>query len=140
MKRHSSKRSAFTLLEMMLVVTIIALILGAAIYAFKGKVESAQLVRARADIQSVTSGLMAYRMLNGFFPTSEQGLQALVTRPDTDPRPRQWTQQCESLPVDPWQHPYIYVCPGKHNTGTFDLYSAGPDGVPDNDDDITNWN
>jgi len=140
MKRLSSKRAAFTLLEMMLVVTIIAIILGAAMVAFKGKVESAQLVRARADIQSISSSLLAYRALNGFLPTTEQGLQALVTRPETDPRPRQWTQQADSVPLDPWGHPYIYANPGTHNPGSYDLSSSGPDGVPDTGDDITNWN
>ena len=107
--------------------------------AFKGKMEYAQLVRAKADIQSISSSLMVYRSQNGFFPTTEQGLQALVTRPDSNPRPTQWIQQSDSVPLDPWGHPYYYVCPGKHNPGNYDLYSAGPDGIPDNDDDVGNW-
>jgi general secretion pathway protein G len=139
MKRHSSKRNAFTLLEIMLVVTIIAMILGAAMVAFKGKLEFAQGTRASADIQSISSSFLVYQAKNGFLPTTEQGLQALVTRPDTDPRPRQWTQQLPKIPIDPWGNEYHYVRPGTHNTDGYDLFSAGPDGIPGNGDDIGNW-
>jgi general secretion pathway protein G len=72
-------------------------------------------------------------------PTTEQGLQALVTRPDTDPKPSEWHQYMPSIPVDPWHHPYLYENPGKHNPNTYDLYSAGPDGKAGTDDDIGNW-
>ena len=139
MKRTSSKRNAFTLLEIMLVVTIIAMILGAAMVAFKGKLEFAQGTRASADIQSIASSLLVYQAKNGFLPTTDQGLQALVTRPDTEPRPRQWIQQSESVPRDPWGNEYHYVRPGIHNPNSYDLFSAGPDGIAGNADDIGNW-
>jgi len=140
MKSLSLKQqNAFTLLEIMLVVTIIAMILGAAMVAFKGKLEFAQGTRASADIQSISSSLLVYQAKNGFLPTTEQGLQALVTRPDTEPRPRQWTQQSESVPRDPWGNEYHYVRPGTHNPNGYDLFSAGPDGIPGNNDDIGNW-
>jgi len=139
MKRHSSKRSAFTLLEIMLVVTIIALLLGSAIYAFKDKLGFAQDTRVRADIQSLSTTLLVYQGQNGFLPTTEQGLKALVTRPDSEPRPRQWRQQYDSVPLDPWGKEYLYVQPGKHNTSGYDLYSAGPDRIPDTADDVGNW-
>jgi general secretion pathway protein G len=77
--------------------------------------------------------------MNGFLPTTEQGLQALVTRPATDPKPTQWHQMLEQVPLDPWQTPYVYENPGKHNPNSFDLYSAGPDRKPGTDDDIGNW-
>ena len=139
MKRPSSKRNAFTLLEIMLVVTIIALLLGSAIYAFKDKLGFAQDTRVKADIQSISTALLVYQGQNGFLPTTEQGLKALVVRPDSDPRPRQWKQQFESVPLDPWGKEYLYLQPGKHNPTGYDLYSAGPDRIPDTADDIGNW-
>lgn len=139
MKLHPSKRSAFTLLEIMLVVAIIAMILGAAMVALKGKFEFAQEVKAKADIQGLASSLLVYQSKNGFLPSTEQGLKALITRPDSEPRPRQWTQLVDRMPLDPWGKEYIYVRPGKHNTSSYDLSSAGPDGLPDTDDDICNW-
>ncbi len=139
MIRRRSSRSAFTLLEIMLVVMIIALLAGAAIYTMGGNVGVAQDVRVHSDIESISTQLKLYESFNGFLPTSQQGLQALVTRPDSEPQPRQWRQLFEKLPLDPWQNAYIYVQPGKHNPNSFDLYSAGADRKPDTDDDIGNW-
>ena len=108
-------QSAFTLLEIMLVVTIIAVLLGAAIYKLSGNVETGKMVAVQADIQSITTQLKLYETLNGFFPTTEQGLQALVTRRSSDPQPNRWTQFFESVPKDPWQNNYIYLNPGRKN-------------------------
>ncbi len=85
-------QSAFTLLEIMLVVTIIALLLGAAIYKLGGNVEYSRHVRVAADIQGINTQLKLYESMNGFFPTTEQGLQALVVQPGTDPKPTRWYQ------------------------------------------------
>ena len=140
MKHRSSHfTKAFTLLEIMLVVTIIALLLGSAIYAFKDKLGFAQDTRVQADIQSIATALLVYQGQNGFLPTTEQGLKALVARPDSEPRPRQWRQQFETVPLDPWGKEYQYQQPGKHNPTSYDLYSAGPDRIPDTADDIGNW-
>ena len=84
------RESAFTLLEIMLVVTIIALLLGTAIYKLSGNVEYAKHTRVQADIQGISTQLKLYESMNGFMPTTEQGLQALVTQPSTDPRPTRW--------------------------------------------------
>jgi general secretion pathway protein G len=80
-----------------------------------------------------------YDAMNGFLPSSDQGLQVLVTRPDSDPKPTQWRSLMDKLPVDPWQQPYVYQNPGTHNPNSFDLYSMGPDRKPGTDDDIGNW-
>jgi general secretion pathway protein G len=128
-------RSAFTLLEIMLVVTIIALLLGAAIYKLSGNVEYSRHVRIAADIQGIGTQLKVYESMNGFYPTTEQGLQALVTQPSSDPRPNRWYQLYSSLPKDPWQNDYVYRCPGTKNPNGYDLYSAGPDHTPDTADD-----
>src|SRR5450759_388164 len=86
------KQQGFTLLEIMLVVTIIALLLGAAIYKLGGNVEYARHVRVAADIQGMNTQLKLYESMNGFFPTTDQGLQALVIQSDTDPKPTRWYQ------------------------------------------------
>ena len=127
--------AGFTLLEIMLVVTIIALLLGAAIYKLGGNVEYSRHVRVAADIQGINTQLKVYESMNGFFPTSEQGLQALVTQPTTDPRPVRWYQLYSQLPKDPWQNTYIYRSPGTKNPNSYDLFSPGPDRVPYTADD-----
>jgi general secretion pathway protein G len=124
------KQKGFTLLEIMLVVTIIALLLGAAIYKLGGNVEYSRHVRVAADIQGINTQLKLYESMNGFFPTTDQGLQALVTQADTDPRPTRWYQLYKEVPKDPWQNDYIYICPGVKNPNSFDLYSAGPSRKP----------
>jgi len=128
-------RHAFTLLEIMLVVTIIALLMGAAIYRLAGNVEVSKHVKVQADIQAYNTQLKLYESLNGFFPTTEQGLQALVSPPTTEPRPTRWTQLMTDITKDPWGTPYIYLCPGRKNPNGYDLYSAGPDHTPDTADD-----
>ena len=125
----------FTLLEIMLVVTIIGLLLTAAIFGFRGNVEYSRRVRVQGDIQGITTQLKLYQSMNGFYPTTDQGLQALVAQPDTDPKPSRWLQLFDKVPKDPWQSDYIYRCPGLKNPNGFDLYSAGPDRVPDTADD-----
>jgi general secretion pathway protein G len=124
------KQQGFTLLEIMLVVTIIALLLGTAIYKLGGNVEYSRHVRVAADIQGINTQLKLYESMNGFFPTTDQGLQALVTQPDTDPRPTRWYQLYKEMPKDPWQNNYVYICPGMKNPNSYDLYSAGPSRKP----------
>jgi general secretion pathway protein G len=125
----------FTLLEIMLVVTIIGLLLTAAIFGFRGNVEYSRRVRVQGDIQGITTQLKLYESMNGFYPTTDQGLRALAVQPDTDPKPSRWLQLFDKVPKDPWQSDYIYRCPGLKNPNGFDLYSAGPDRVPDTADD-----
>ena len=133
--RKSKRTGAFTLLEIMLVVTIIALLLGTAIYKLSGNVEYARHNRVAADIQSISTQLKLYQSMNGFYPTTEQGLQALVTQPTSDPQPQRWYQLFKEMPKDPWNSDYIYICPGQKDPTGFDLYSAGPDRKPNTADD-----
>ena len=133
--RPVRNQSAFTLLEIMLVVTIIALLLGTAIYKLAGNVEYARHTRVQADIQGINTQLRLYESMNGFYPTTEQGLQALVVQPDSDPKPSRWYQLYKEMPKDPWQNLYIYRCPGTKHPESYDLYSAGPDRVADTADD-----
>ena len=133
--RKRINRSGFTLLEIMLVVTIISVLLGVAIFKLKGNVEVSKQVAVSGDIQAIRTQLRLYESMNGFVPTTEQGLQALVTQPSTEPVPTRWTQLFDKVPKDPWQTAYIYVNPGRKNPNGYDLYSAGPDRRPDTADD-----
>ncbi len=128
-------QSAFTLLEIMLVVTIIALLLGTAIYKLSGNVEIARHTTVEADIQSIGTQLQLYNNMNGFYPTTEQGIEALVSQPTSDPAPQRWYQLFKQMPQDPWHNNYIYVSPGRKNPTGYDLYSAGPDRKADTPDD-----
>ena len=123
----------------MLVVVIMTLLLGAAIYNMGGNVDAARKVRVQADVSSIKTQLKLYNGLNGFYPTTQQGLNALVTQPTSEPRPRHWTQGCEQVPRDPWGNEYNYLFPGKHNPGSFDLFSCGPDLQAGTADDVGNW-
>ena len=137
MKLVRRGNAAFTLLEIMLVVGIIVIILGVAVGKLGNTTGVAKDMRVRADIQSISTQLKLYESVNGFLPTTEQGLNALVTPPESDPKPTRWYQLFKELPQDPWGMSYIYASPGRKNPTGFDLYSAGPDRKPDTADD--NW-
>jgi len=134
-------QSGFTLLEMILVVSIIAVLLGVAINRMGGALDFGKEVRVKGDLQCVSNALRMYNAQNGFYPTTEQGLKALVVQPTSDPRPRQWRCAFDDgkVPRDPWDNEYNYACPGKHNANSFDITSAGPDRQPGTVDDLGNW-
>jgi len=134
-----SQRRGFTLLEIMLVVMIIALLATIAIVNMGGVFDTAGDATARAQIQNLNVALLSYRSKAGNYPTSEQGLKALVVRPTSDPVPRAWTTILDTLPKDPWGKEYIYVTPGQHHPESYDLYSTGPNKKPGDEDDIGNW-
>ncbi len=131
------RTAAFTLLEIMLVVGIIVIILGVAVNKLGNTTGVAKDMAVSSGIQTISTQLRLYESMNGFLPTTEQGLKALVTQPDSDPKPTRWYQLFKELPQDPWGSSYIYVAPGRKNTTGFDLYSPGPDRKPDTADD--NW-
>jgi general secretion pathway protein G len=130
-----SKQQGFTLLEIMIVVGIIVILLGLAISKIGNPTGFAKQTAVRADVQAIGTQLQLYDSMNGFYPTTEQGLQALVTQPSTDPKPARWYQLFKQAPKDPWGSDYVYRCPGQRNPGSYDLYSAGPDRRVDTDDD-----
>jgi len=128
-------RRAFTLVELMLVVTIIGILAALVIPRIAGRSEQARLTAAQADINGgIKTALDAFEVDNGFYPKS---LQDLLQQPGNA---KNWHgPYLEKLPVDPWNNPYIYVYPGRHNPSGYDLYSAGADGKAGNEDDIGNW-
>jgi general secretion pathway protein G len=133
--RTKIRQQGFTLLEIMLVVSIIVIILGVAISKLGNTTAIAKTMRVQADVQAIKTQLQLYESMNGFFPSTEQGLQALVTQPQNDPRPTRWYQLFRELPKDPWGSDYIYRYPGLKNPGGYDLYSAGADRQADTADD-----
>ena len=134
--RHN--QAGFTLLEIMMVVGIIVIILGVAVGRMgniPGMVKGE--VAVKSDLQSITTNLQLYSSMNGFYPTTEPGLEALVIAPQSDPKPSRWYQLFKDVPKDPWGSKYIYLSPGRKNPDTFDVYSAGQDRKADTADD--NW-
>jgi general secretion pathway protein G len=132
--RNPSRRSilsaeaGYTLFEIMLVLGIIAVLVGSAIYMLSGNIDVAKEQRVQSDIQAISMQLRTYEMLNYRKPTTDQGLKALVQQPSGDPKPRHWKKLMEAVPIDPWGNEYIYRNPGKYKTDGFDLYSLGPQG------------
>jgi general secretion pathway protein G len=129
------RQKAFTLLEIMLVISIIVVLLGVAINKLGNQVGFAKGVAVRADVNAIGTQLKLYESVNGFYPTTEQGLGALVTQPSSEPRPSHWYQLFKEIPKDPWGNNYIYLNPGRKNPNGYDLYSAGPDRKADTADD-----
>jgi len=133
-RRLLRNTSAYTLFEIMLVLGIIAVLVGSAIYLLVGNVDIAKEQRVESDIQAISTQLKTYEMLNLTYPTTAQGLEALVRKPGTEPVPRRWRQLLEEVPLDPWGSPYIYAYPGKRNPRGYDLFSLGPDRQESADD------
>jgi general secretion pathway protein G len=138
---HLQRRgiAAFTLLEIMLVVMIIALLAGSAIYLMKDNLGVAQDVKVDGDIQLLETSLLSYETFNGNPPSTAQGLDALVNRPAGEPQPRKWKRLMSEVPVDPWGNAYVYEYPAKRSGKTYDIYSKGKDRTAGTEDDLGNW-
>ena len=132
----------FTLIEIMLVVIIIGILVAMVVPSMSGRSEQARTTAARTDIDAnIATALDLYETDNGRYPTTQQGLQALLEKPTSTPIPASWNGpylKKKRLPKDPWGNDYVYVSPGAHNKDEYDLSSHGADGV-ESADDITNW-
>lgn len=138
--RRSHTQQGFTLIEIMVVVIILGILAAIVAPNVIGRVGDAQVTAAKSDIRGIENAMKLYRLDNFNYPSSEQGLQALVSKP-ADPNIRNWKQYLERLPKDPWGNPYLYLNPG--NNGEIDIYTLGRDGRPGGegeDADIGNWN
>ncbi|WP_018954741.1 type II secretion system major pseudopilin GspG [Thioalkalivibrio sulfidiphilus] len=141
---HKPRRmGGFTLIEVMVVVVILGILAAIVVPRIMDRPDEARIAKARNDIRTLEQALNLYRLDNFRYPTTEQGLRALVERPTTSPEPRNWRAggYLDRLPMDPWGNPYEYAHPGRH--GEIDIYSLGADGRPGGDGadaDIGNWN
>lgn len=136
-KQQRRSPRGFTLIEIMMVLAIIGVLIGGAITFTGGMVGQAEVTQAEKQIQTIGANLLGYKNLAGRFPTTEQGLQALITKPSSSPKPRRWIQSLKTIPTDPWQNDFIYKMPGSKDPKTYELISKGPDGVLGTDDDIS---
>jgi general secretion pathway protein G len=135
-----SLMKGFTLIEIMIVIFIIGMIMALVAPNIIGSQQEAELKKAAIDIQQLENSLEMYRLRTNRFPTTEQGLEALVSIPTIEPIPRSYPEGgiIKRLPLDPWGNDYILLSPGEINN--VDLYSMGPDGLDGTDDDIGTWN
>jgi len=138
---HVTRRVSrgFTLVEMVLVLGIIALLVGAGIVSLVGVLDVGKENRVKADINTLSAALRAYETQNMFLPTTSQGLGALVERPSSNPAPQNWRPMLKKTLLDPWGNAYQYRRPGAKDKGGFDVFSNGPDGQAGSQDDIGNW-
>jgi general secretion pathway protein G len=128
MQRSVAPAAGFTLIEVMVVVVILGLLAAIIVPKVMSRPDEARIVAARADIAAVQQALKLYRLDNTFYPSTEQGLQALVQRPATQPIPANWKDggYLDRVPKDPWGREYLYLNPGVR--GEIDVFSFGADG------------
>ncbi|NGZ06393.1 MAG: type II secretion system major pseudopilin GspG [Magnetococcales bacterium] len=140
---NKSAQAGFTLIEIMVVVVILAVLATLVAPKIMSRPGEARLVKAKQDILALESALNLYKLDNYVYPSTDQGLDALVRKPNVEPVPQNWRDggYLARSPRDPWGRPYLYLRPGVH--GEFDLYTLGADGVEGGDGDqadIGNWN
>jgi len=141
-KASSIKQQGFTLIEIIVVVVIIGILATFVAPKFMGKTDTARITKAKSDILSLESALDLYKLDNYAYPNTDQGLDALINRPTSDPVPTNWQEggYIKKLQKDPWQRDYLYLSPGEH--GEIDIYSLGADGIEGGEGpnaDIGNW-
>ena len=141
MMRRSNSRSAFTFLEIMMVVVIIGILVALVAPRLTGKAAQAKKAAAKSDIRALEGALAQYEMDMGAFPEQSTGLKGLMEKPSDDEEDS-WNGpylRKSALPKDPWKQDYQYRFPGERNTKDFDLWSNGPDKQSGTEDDIVNW-
>ena len=144
MLRQRPQSNGFTLIELMVVIVILGILAGLIIPRIMGRPEEARRMKARVQMESIETAIRLYKLDNGSYPSTEQGLQALVEPPQVGELPKAWREggylEKGKVPKDPWDNEYIYLSPGIH--GEYDLMSYGADGQPGGEDknkDINSW-
>lgn len=141
-KPHHKGAKGFTLIEILVVVVILGILAALVVPRIMERPDEARVIAAKSDIRAIISALKLYRLDNGVYPSTDQGLGALVVRPDTGVIPRNWKQggYLDRVPKDPWGAPYQYLNPGVN--GEIDVFSLGADGAPGGEGinaDIGSW-
>lgn len=136
--------AGFSLVEILVVLVIIGMLVSIVAPNVLDKADDARVQKAQADFAAIATALKIYRLDNYSFPSTEQGLEALVEKPVIDPVPANWKNQgyLDEMPLDPWGRPYLYLSPAEYGEGEFDIYSLGADGLnggEDENSDIGNW-
>ncbi|MCP3940075.1 MAG: type II secretion system major pseudopilin GspG [Desulfobacteraceae bacterium] len=134
----------FSFIELMVVVVILGILAGMIVPRYMGRTDDAKIVKAKIDISAIETALKMYRLDNGAYPSTEQGLMALIEKPDTDEASQNWNSNGyldkKKMPKDPWGREYLYLCPGVN--GDYDILSYGADGTPGGEgknQDIKSW-
>ncbi|HCK00067.1 MAG TPA: type II secretion system protein GspG [Serratia grimesii] len=137
--QHTTRQRGFTLLEIMVVIVILGVLASLTIPSLMGNKDRADRQKAVSDIVTLENALDMYRLDNGRYPTTEQGIRSLVSKPQLAPVPAHYRAEgyVRRLPQDPWGNDYRIISPGQQ--GAIDVLSNGPDGEPGTDDDIANW-
>jgi general secretion pathway protein G len=137
-------QAGFTLIELMVVIVILGILAGLIIPRIMGRPEEAKQLKAKIQIESLETALKLYKLDNGAYPDTEQGLEALIEKPESGILPKKWREggylEKGRLPKDPWGNEFVYLSPGVHDD--YDITSFGADGVPGGDDkdkDINSW-
>lgn len=136
-----SKQSGFSLIEIMVVVVILGILASIVVPKIISRPDEARVVKAKQDVLAIQNALDLYKLDNGVYPSTDQGLVALVEKPTSNPIPRDWKQYLQSLPKDPWGRDYLYLNPGEH--GEVDVFTLGADGQPGGtgiNAEVGNWN
>jgi len=132
-----------TLIEIMVVIVILGLLLGVVGVAVINQVDKARVKTAQMQISALGQALDSYKLDNGHYPATEQGLDALINQPSVGRLPKNWAEggylQKREVPLDPWGNAYQFLGPGINNTTSFDVWSLGPDAEDGSDDEINNW-
>lgn len=133
------RQGGFTLLEIMVVIVILGVLASLTIPSLMGNKDRADKQKAVSDLVTLENALDMYKLDNSRYPSTAQGLNALIIKPTLAPVPRSYRVEgyIRRLPADPWGSPYQLISPGEH--GAVDIYSLGPDGLLQTDDDINNW-
>lgn len=133
-------QKGFSLIEIMVVVVILGILASIVVPKIISRPDEARVVKAKQDVLAVQNALDLYKLDNGFYPTTEQGIIALVEKPTSNPIPQDWKQYLKSVPKDPWGRDYLYLNPGQH--GEVDVYTLGASGQPGGtgiNAEIGNW-
>ncbi len=134
----------FTLIELMVVIVILGILAGLLVPRIMGRPEEAKQLKAKIQIEGLETALKLYKLDNGMYPDTSQGLQALIEQPETEPFPKKWRKggylEKGRIPKDPWKNDFVYLSPGIH--GDYEIISYGADGVPGGEEknmDINSW-